>query len=103
MRKPKVENKYNIKPKDIQKAVILDYDKLHKSPFWRNDVVQAWCLSETTIKNRKDDEYGCYNEYWIGFYDKDAKSYAGKIRLSCYAYGGMCSYNFKKFFDPERN
>ena len=101
MRKPKVENKYNLKPKDIQKAVILNYDKLHKSPFWRNDVVQAWCLSETTIKNRKDDEYGCYNEYWIGFYDKDAKSYAGKIRLSCYAYGGMCSYNFKKFFDPK--
>ena len=101
MRKPKVENKYNLKPKDIQKAVILDYDKLHKSPFWRNDVVQAWCLSETTIKNRKDDEYGCYNEYWIGFYDKDAKSYAGKIRISCYAYGGMCHYNFKKFFDPK--
>ena len=101
MRKPKVENKYNLKPKDIQKAVILDYDKLHKSPFWRNDVVQAWCLSETTIKNRKDDEYGCYNEYWIGFYDKDAKSYAGKIQLNCYAYGGMCSYNFKKFFDPK--
>ena len=101
MRKPKVENKYNLKPKDIQKAVILDYDKLHKSPFWRNDVVQAWCLSETTIKNREDDEYGCYNEYWIGFYDKDAKSYAGKIRLSCSAYGGMCSYNFKKFFDPK--
>ena len=101
MRKPKVENKYNLKPKDIQKAVILDYDKLHKHPFWRNDVVQAWCLSETTIKNRKDDEYGCYNEYWIGFYDKDAKSYAGKIRLNCYAYGGMCSYNFKKFFDPK--
>ena len=101
MRKPKVENKYNLKPKDIQKAVILDYDKLHKPPFWRNDVVQAWCLSETTIKNRKDDEYGCYNEYWIGFYDKDAKSYAGKIQLNCYAYGGMYNYNFKKFFDPK--
>ena len=102
MRKPKVENKYNLKPKDIQKAFILDYDKLHKSPFWRNDVVQAQCLSETTIKNREDDEYGCYNEYWIGFYDKDAKSYAGKIRLSCSAYGGMCSYNFKKFLIQKK-
>ena len=101
MRKPKVENKYKLKPKDIQKAVILDYDKLHKHPFWRNDVVQAWCLSETTIKNRKDDEYGCYNEYWIGFYDKDAKAYTGKIRLDCSSYGGMCGYNFKKFFDPK--
>ena len=28
MRKPKVENKYNLKPKDIQKATIIDYDKL---------------------------------------------------------------------------
>lgn len=69
MRKQKVENKYNLKPKDIQKAVILDYDKLHQLPFWRNDVVGAWCLSETTIKNDKDDEFGCYNEYWIVFYD----------------------------------
>lgn len=101
MRKPIIENKYNLKPKDIQKAVILDYDKLHKFPFWRNDVVSAWCLSETTIKNRKDEEYCCYNEYWIGFYDKDAKVYAGKIRLTCYAFGGMCNYNFKKFFDSK--
>ena len=30
MRKPKVENKYNLKPKDIQKAVILDYDNQYK-------------------------------------------------------------------------
>lgn len=44
MRRPKIENKYNLKPKDIEKAVILDYNRLHQSPFWRNDVVQAWCL-----------------------------------------------------------
>lgn len=101
MRNPKVENKYNLKPKDIEKAVVLDYDRLHQSPFWRNDVVQAWCLSETTIKNPKDDLYGCYNEYWLGFYDKEAKSYAGKIRLSCSTCGGMCNYIFKTFFDPK--
>ena len=101
MRKPIVENKYNLKPKDIQKAVVLDYDKLHQLPFWRNDVVGAWCLSETTIKNAKDDEFGCYNEYWIGFYDQDAKSYAGKIRMYCSAYGGMCNYKFNTFFNPK--
>ncbi len=96
MRKPKVENKYNLKPKDIQKAVILNFERLHKPPFWRNNIVQAWCLSEGVGK-------GCYgnsmNSYWIGFYDKDAKSYAGKIRLDCTAMEDMCSYNFKKFFD----
>lgn len=101
MRKPRIENRYNLKPKDIQNATILDYKKLHKPPFWRNDVVQAWCLSENTIKTRDDDEYGCFNEYWIGFYDEDARAYAGKIRLDCSAYGGMCSYRFRTFFDPE--
>ena len=101
MRKPRVENKYNLKPKDIQKAIVLDFERLHSTPFWRNNVVNAWCLSETTIKNRKDDEYCCYNEYWIGFYDSDAKAYAGKIQLNCCSYGGMCHYNFKSFFNPE--
>ena len=96
MRKPRVENKYNLKPKDIQKATILDYDRLHQEPFWRNDVVGAWCLSGGSGKGY----YGGFmNSFWIGFYDEDAKSYAGKIRLDCSAYEDMCSYNFKKFFD----
>lgn len=101
MRKPKVENKYNLKPKDIQKAIILDYERLEQPPFWRNDVVQAWCLSENTAKNSKDFEFCCYNDYWIGFYDVNAKTYAGKTRLSCSSYGGMCGYNFQSFFNPK--
>lgn len=96
MRKPKVKNQYDLKPKDIEKAVILDYDRLHKSPFWRNDVVQAWCLSGGSGKGYYD---GWMDSYWIGFYDKDAKSYASKIRLSCRAMEDMCNYNFKSFFD----
>ena len=39
------------------------------------------------------------DSYWIGFYDKDAKSYANKIRLSCTSHEEMCGYNFKNFFD----
>ena len=98
---PKVENKYNLVPKDIEKAVILDYERLQHPPFWRNHIINAWVLSETTARNNKDREFGTYNEYWIGFYDKDAKAYAGKIRLQCSAYGGMCHYNFSKFYDPK--
>lgn len=101
MRKPKVDNKYNLKPKDIEKAVILKPERLKYAPFWRNDVIQAWCLSETTCKCKADYEFCTFNEYWIGFYDNDARSYAGKIRLSLSAYGGMCSYNFKKFYDEN--
>lgn len=96
MRKPKVKNKYNLKPKDITKAIVVDRERLKQSPFWRNNVVQAYCLSEGVGK-------GCYSssmsDYWIGFYDEDAKSHAGKIRLTCSCYEGMCSYNFKNFFD----
>ena len=101
MRQPIVENKYDINPKDIEKAIIIDYEKLKQKPFWRNNAIQAWCLSESTIKNRKDDEFGCHNEYWIGFYDDDAKSDAGKIKLRCSSYGGMCHYNFTSFFNPK--
>lgn len=98
MRKPKVKNKYNIKPKDIEKAVILKPKRLCQKPFWRNNIVQAWCLSGGAGKGY----YGEWmNSYWIGFYDKNAKSYAGKIRLSCSAMEDMCNYNFKTFFNPN--
>ena len=94
-RKAKVKNKYNLKPKDIQKAIVLDRSRLQQAPFWRNDVIGAWCLSAGIGEGL----YEAQNSYWIGFYDEDAKACAGKIRLKCSSYEGMCDYNFKKFFD----
>ena len=98
MRKPNVQNKYNLKPKDIEKATILAPERLTQKPFWRNDVVKAWCLSGGSGK-------GFYNSYidsyWIGFYDNDADFYPGKIKLSCSSYEDMCSYDFKTFFNPK--
>lgn len=95
MRKPRVANKYNLKPKDIEKAVILDYDRLTKEPFWRNDVIHAWCLSGGVGEGY----YGGYlSSYWIGFYDKDAKHYAGKIRMHLNCYEDMCSYEISEFY-----
>lgn len=96
-----VQNKYNLKPADIRKLKVLDYDRIKIPPFWRNDVIHAYCLSETTIHCPQDDEYGTYNEYWIGIYDNDAPSYKGKIRYDVYAYGGMCKYNFRSFFNEK--
>lgn len=96
IRKPRVENKYNLKLKDLENAVILDYDRLHQSPFWRNDVIQAWCLTGGSGKGFYDD---WMDSYWIGFYDKDAKEYAGKIKLSCSSMEDMCNYNFERFYD----
>ena len=91
MRKPTVKNKYNLKPSDINKLKILDRSKIKEPLFWRNNVIDAWCLSVNTSKNSKDLEFGTYSEFWLGIYDDDAKSYAGKIRYNFSAYGLGCA------------
>lgn len=101
MREPKVKNKYNLKPSDIPKLKVLNKDAIHKSPFWRNDVIGAWCLSGSS-GNILDWKYGTDDEYWLGIYDEDAKAYKGKIRCNFSSYGGMCWYKFSKFFDYEQ-
>jgi len=97
MRKPSIENKYNLKPSDIPKLKILDRSQIKEPLFWRNKVVQAWCISRV-IGSKTD--VRCCNEHsvWIGIYDEDAKAYKGKIRYSCDCYGGMCGYEFSEFF-----
>lgn len=94
MRKPKVENKYKLDIKKARSLKILDRSRIEEPLFWRNDVVNAWCISGNTIKNQKDREYCAYSEFWVGIYDKN-----DKIRISCDAHGGMCTYKFNKFFD----
>ena len=79
---------------------VIDKDRIQQEPFWRNDVIRAWCLSDT-IGTTDDIRYGTDSSYWIGIYDEDAKHYAGKIRYSCTAFGGMCLYNFKEFFNHK--
>ncbi|MCK2000538.1 hypothetical protein MZM54_03905 [[Brevibacterium] frigoritolerans] len=101
MRKPKVKNRYNLKFNDLTKLKIVDRNQISEPLFWRNNVVNAWCISETTSKNNKDREYGTYNEYWIGIYDEDAKSCRGKIKVNCSAFGGMAHYKFKEFFNTN--
>ena len=97
LRKPKVKNKYNLTPVMIRKLGV-NREKVGEPIFWRNNVIDAWCISATTIKNPRDDEFGTYNEFWLGIYDENAKAYAGKIRFNFNAYGGMCDYKITKFY-----
>lgn len=97
MRKPKVPNKYNLKPSDIRKMVVVDRERLQKKPFWRNDVIHAWCLTGGAGKGL----YDSMNDYWIGFYDENAPAYAGKTRSSVSTYEGMRSYKFNTFYRPS--
>lgn len=93
-------NKYNLTLKDIR-HLIPDREKITKEPFWRNNVISAWCLSWNTAYNKYDVGYGLYDEYWLGVYDTDAKIYAGKVRFYFSSFGGMCGYKITKFLKPD--
>jgi len=97
--KTKVKNKYNLKPSDINKLVILDRSEIDEA-CWRNNVIEAYVLSKR-IGSIKDDFYGTTYEVWIGIYDENAKAYKNKVRYSCTSHDGMCDYKFKSFFNPK--
>lgn len=100
MREPTVPNIYGLTVPLIRQLQV-DRSKITGEPFWRNNVISAWCLSGTTAQCAADDEFGTTDEYWLGVYDEDAKVYAGKIRVTFSAYGGICEYIFKEFYNPK--
>lgn len=98
MRKPTVENKYNLTPASATNLKV-NRDKVNESFFWRNNVVHAWCISGTTAKCAKDHEFGTYNSFWLGVYDEECKEHTSPIELKFTAYGGMYGYVFDTFYD----
>lgn len=108
MRKPRVENKYNLTISKIEKLQVNNRTLIQEPLFWRNEVIKAWCISDTTIRNTLDDLCSTYNNYWIGIYDKPTKrGFLGEtpkektFHFSLGKYGGMCHYEFEKFFQEE--
>ena len=87
-------NKYNLTPTNIKKLKV-NRDLLNEeNGFWRNNVINAWCISEEIGVDYDS------TEYWLGVYDKPNADGSTKIKLSFTVYGGMCGYEFKKFFNP---
>ena len=89
-----VPNKYNLTPKDIKKLHILNWEKLKKKT-WENKAMLNgtwWCYLEGCHKTNQS--YNDEDEFWIGFREED-----GKIKCRFSSYGGMCGYEFKKFYD----
>ncbi len=113
MREHKIPNTYNLTMKDVRKLQVADRTKIKSPLFWRNDIIDAWCISGSTnakcfnkgdFKEWVDVELindGMQDEFWIGIYDEDARAYAGKLRVSFSSYGGMCGYNFNRFYNPK--
>lgn len=94
MRKPTVENKYNLTIADVKELKVGDRSQIKKPLFWRNNAINAWCITESVGKFQDD-------SYWIGIYDEDAPTHSGKFRFYFTAYSDMCSYNFTEFFNIE--
>lgn len=90
----KCELKYFTKPEDLKHLVVLDPERVHQRPFWRNDVVRAWCLSGSAGSDQ-DFEFGCESSYWLGIYDD------GRVDFHMDTYGGMCSYHPEYFLDAD--
>lgn len=84
-------NKYNLKPKDIKKLKVLNWDKL-KEKTWFNQAMNkpCWCHIEhsSTIA-----WYDYEDEFWIGFYEN------GKVDFNFSSREGMCGYNFDTFYN----
>ena len=88
-------NKYGLTPKTIQN-LIPNKGKIQEKPFWHNNAISAWCLSDNTIHHSEDIVYSVYDEYWLGVYDID-----GEVEFHLYSYGGMCKYNPSEFLKPS--
>ena len=90
----KVPNKYNIKPKDIKKLKVLNWDKLKKKT-WYNETMKKtgewYCHFEGSNGGGfyGDDE----DEFWIGFNKKN-----GEVDYNFHAGEGMYRYTFDEFY-----
>jgi len=98
MRKPRVENRYNLRFSDIRNLVIVDRLKICEPLFWRNNVINAWCINRE-VGSENDIKFGTNNEFWIGIYDEPKDGYY--INCYCCAWGGMTWYRFDKFYQPS--
>lgn len=97
MRKPVVNNQYHLTISAIKRLKVGDRSLIGPPLFWRNNVIDAWCI----IENAAPTKYGDETSYWIGIYDEDAKAYKGKFRFDFSTYGGMAGYRFEKFFQKD--
>lgn len=93
----KVPNKYNIKPEDIKKLKVLDWDKL-KEKTWYDVAMED--TGEWYCHLGGSNGGGLYgqdrDEFWIGFNKKD-----GKVDYGFTSYEGMCKYKFNEFYKVD--
>ena len=91
-----MENKYNLTMKKIKKLKVGDESQIKEPLFWRNNVINAWCISGT-VGTDKDIQYGTDNEFWIVYMISHITIVEFRVIVNCL--GGMSTYKFNKFLD----
>ena len=97
----RVPNKYNIKPEDIKKLKVLDWDRLKKHTWYNEgmkDTGEWYChIASSNDGGLYDDDD---DEFWIGFNKKN-----GEVDYWFTACESMCWYTFDEFYkiDNIRN
>lgn len=89
-----VPNKYNLRPADINRLVVKDWDTIKKK-CWLNKAKardgEWYCHLEGCHTPGKP--YNEEDEFWIGFCTD------GRVGYHFTSYEGMCGYNFNNFYD----
>lgn len=96
MRDPKVPNKYSLTWEVIKKLEVGDESKICEPLFWRNNVVNAWCISRS-IGTDADKKFCNDNEIWIGIYDEPY--YRRRVHIHVNCWGGIGKYEFCDFYN----
>lgn len=96
MREAKVLNKYNLTLKTARKLEVGDESKICEPLFWRNNVVNAWCISRS-IGTDVDRKFCNNNEIQIGIYDEPY--YRKRVHIHVNCWGGMGKYEFCDFYN----
>lgn len=91
-----VPNKYDIKPKDITKLKVLNWEKLKKHTRYNKAMEKTgkwYCHLEGS---NGGGFYDNEDEFWIGFNENN-----GKVRYDFSSREGMCHYNFDEFYKAD--
>ena len=94
-------NKYNLTPADIERLGVDRVLVNEAHGFWRNSIIKAWCLDESTSGHPGAPSKWSDMEYWLGIYDAPNPDGSVKIRLMFSAYEGVRSYRITEFFKAD--
>ncbi len=89
-----VPNKYDLTIEKIKQLRVIDWDALKKFT-WFNQAMSKPCWCRLQGCNDLNKPYDDEDEFWIGFYED------GTVDCNFYSYGGMCGYEFPKFYDAK--